>query len=420
MVLVMKKTNILLVDDKSENLIALEAILEDLGQNLIEARSGQEALHLVLKQDFAVILMDVQMPSMDGYETARLIRGRKQSQNIPIIFLTAINVSEESMFKGYSVGAVDYLFKPFAPEILHSKVMTFVELFQYREQEKEHALLAQSEAFLKKHTLELEEINRKLENEIAERKRVEQDLKDYTHKLEISNQKLEDFAYIASHDLQEPLRKVLAFCDRLKNKYADLFDETGQDYFNRIQDATHRMQKLINDLLSYSRVTSRVHSFQNCNLSQVIKDVISILEPRIEQCKGKVKVDDLETVEADPSQMYQLFQNLIANSLKFQTTDHAPIVKISGEKVDGNYYRIAIADNGIGFEEKYLDRIFKPFQRLVSRSDFEGTGMGLAICRQIVECHEGEITAKSHLGEGSTFFVTLPINHPKKMRKSDD
>ena len=414
----MEKTNILLVDDKPENLVALEAILEDLDQNLVKAGSGQEALRLVLKEDFAVILMDVQMPNMDGYETAKLIRGRKQSQNIPIIFLTAIYESEESVFKGYSIGAVDYLFKPFAPEILHSKVMTFVELYQYREQEKQHALLVQSEAFLREHALELEEINKKLEKEIAERKNIEKDLKEYTQKLEVSNQKLEDFAYIASHDLQEPLRKVLAFSDRLESKYKDLLDETGKDYFDRVQDATRRMQKLINDLLSYSRAASQTYVFEDCDLSSVIKDVICTLEPRIEKCKGKVEVTDLMVIKADPSQMYHLFQNLITNSLKFHLADQSPKVKITGKKTDSGFYTIAVADNGIGFEEKYLDRIFKPFQRLVSRNEYEGTGMGLAICRQIVESHDGELTAKSSPGKGSTFYITLPIDH-KEERKEE-
>ena len=416
----MEKVNILLVDDKPENLISLEAILEDLDQNLVRARTGQEALRLVLKQDFAVILMDVQMPGMDGYETATLIRERQQSQNIPIIFLTAIYESEEYVFKGYSVGAVDYLFKPFAPEILHSKVMTFIDLYRYREQEKQHALLAQSESFLRKHSLELEKINKKLEKEIKERKRIEQDLKEYTKKLEISNRNLQDFAYIASHDLQEPLRKVLTFTDRLGEKYQGLLDGNGQDYFNRIQDATHRMQKLINDLLAYSRITSQTYEFMDCDLSKIVSDVMSVLESRIEHCKGKVEVSDLAIVKADSSQMYQLFQNLIANSLKFHKENEPPVVKISSQKIGEDSYRISIADNGIGFEEKYLDRIFKPFQRLVSRDDYEGTGMGLAICRQIVDRHDGEISAISAPGKGSTFIITLPIDRHKEVKECDD
>jgi response regulator RpfG family c-di-GMP phosphodiesterase len=308
----MEKANILLVDDRPENLITLEAILEDLGQNLIKANSGQEALRLVLNQDFAVILLDVQMPDMDGYETAALIRKRKKSQNIPIIFLTAIYESKECVSKGYSIGAVDYLYKPYDPEILRSKVMVFVELYQYREQAKQHALLVQSEALLRKHTEELEQINKKLEIEIVERKSAEKKLKEYTRKLEESNRNLEDFAHIASHDLQEPLRKVLAFSDRLSEKYQGLLDETGQDYLRRMQDATRRMQTLINDLLAYSRVSSQAHPFEDVDLSKVASNVISDLEPRIEICKGIIESGELPTIQADDSQMYQLFQNLIA------------------------------------------------------------------------------------------------------------
>jgi signal transduction histidine kinase len=410
----MEKANILLVDDRTENLITLEAILDDLGQNLVKAHSGEEALRLVLNQDFAVILLDVQMPDMDGYETATLIRKRKKSQNIPIIFLTAIYESEEYISKGYSIGAVDYLYKPFAPEILHSKVMVFVELYHYREQAKQHALLVQSEALLRKHSEELEQINKKLEHEIIERKNAENKLKEYTKKLEESNRNLEDFAHIASHDLQEPLRKVLAFSDRLSEKYRGLLDETGQDYLKRMQDATRRMQILINDLLAYSRVNSQAHPFEEIDLSKVASYVISDLEPSIEKYKGIIEIDDLPTIQADGSQMYQLFQNLIANSLKFHKVDQIPHIKISTKIIEKDRCRIIFSDDGIGFDEKYLDRIFKPFQRLVSREVYEGTGMGLAICSRIVERHHGNISAKSIPGKGATFIVILPV------RQSED
>ncbi len=403
------QTNILLVDDKPENLMALEATLAELDQNLIKAGSGQEALRLVLKYDFSVILMDVQMPEMDGYETATLIREREQSKNIPIIFLTSIYESDEYIHKGYLSGAVDYLFKPFSPNILLSKVRVFVDLYLYREQAKQQAVLQQSETDLRKHTIELEEINRKLAREIKEKEKAECDLKEYARRLEESNKNLEDFAYIASHDLQEPLRKVLTFSDRLNEKYQGLLDETGQDYLNRMRNATIRMQTLIADLLAYSRIGTQANPFSEVNLSEIINEVISVLDIRRENCQGEIRVGELPTIQADPTQIYQLFQNLIGNALKFHAENVHPNINIHSEKKGENECQIFVSDNGIGFEPQYVDRIFKPFQRLVSKDAYEGAGIGLAICYRIVNRHHGSITATSVPGSGSTFIITLPI-----------
>jgi signal transduction histidine kinase len=412
-----EEVSVLLVDDRPENLLTLEAVLGDLGLALVTANSGVEALRQLLKRDFAVILLDVQMPDMDGFETAALIREREQSRNIPIIFITAIDTTVEHISKGYFVGAVDYLFKPFSPEILRSKVMVFVELFRFRERTKQHALLVQSEAYLREHNAELEKINKKLELEIIERERIEQELKKKTQKLEASNRDLEEFAYIASHDLQEPLRKVLAFSDRLESKYQGLLDETGQDYLNRMQGAVRRMQILIDDLLAFSRVTSQARAFTRVDLSRVAAEVVSDLESRIEKSNGRVVIGPLPVIDADASQIHQLLQNLIGNALKFHAADRTPVVKVSSEKIDENFCQINVADNGIGFDMQYLDRIFKPFQRLFSRETYEGTGMGLAICRRIVERHSGTITANASPGKGATFIIRLPIHQTMEHHK---
>lgn len=413
------QTNILLVDDKPENLMALEATLAELDQNLIKAGSGQEALRLVLKYDFSVILMDVQMPEMDGYETAALIREREQSKNTPIIFLTAIYESDEYIHKGYSSGAVDYLFKPFSPDILLSKVRVFIDLYLYREQAKQQAVLQQSEADLRKHSIELEEVNKELAQEIKEKKKIERELREYARRLEESNKNLEDFAYIASHDLQEPLRKVLTFSDRLNEKYQGLLDETGQDYFDRMRNATIRMQTLITDLLAYSRIGTRANPFSEVNLSEVMKEVISVLDVRRESCHGEINIGDLPTIQADSTQMYQLFQNLIGNALKFHSEGVSPIINVNSEKIEKNKCQICVSDNGIGFEPQFVDRIFKPFQRLVSKDAYEGAGIGLAICHRIVDRHHGTITATSIPGKGSTFIVTLPINQSEDENSHD-
>ena len=248
-------------------------------------------------------------------------------------------------------------------------------------------------------------------DDITLAKQAEVNLKIYAAKLEQSNRDLQEFAYIASHDLQEPLRKVLAFGDRLLSKYGDVLDETGRDYLKRMRDASQRMQTLINDLLSFSRVTTRAQPFTVVDMNLLTDEVISDLEYQIDRTLGRVEVGNLPVIEADPTQMHQLLQNLITNALKFHQEGIAPVIQVSSQLMDGKC-QINVKDNGIGFDTQYLDRIFKPFQRLHGREEYEGSGMGLAICRRIVERHSGEITAISAPGEGSTFIVTLPINQP--------
>ncbi len=249
-------------------------------------------------------------------------------------------------------------------------------------------------------------------DDITAAKQAEVELQSYAARLEQSNRDLQEFAYIASHDLQEPLRKVLAFGDRLANKYTDVIDDTGRDYLKRMREASQRMQTLINDLLTFSRVTTRAQPFIKVDLNAMVQDVISDLEFQIDRTGGNVGINDLPTIEADPTQMHQLLQNLITNGLKFHKDDMPPVVQVYATNFGGQC-QICVKDNGIGFDLQYLDRIFKPFQRLHSRGEYEGSGMGLAICRRIVERHGGEITADSALGRGSTFIVTLPVYQNK-------
>lgn len=749
------KVNILMVDDRPENLLALESILDSLGENLVTAHSGEEALRCILHQDFTVILLDVQMPDMDGFETATLIRQHPRSRYTPIIFLTAFSKGDAQVFKGYSLGAVDYLLKPVEPEVLLSKVVVFVDLFkktrglkqqaaelatvnfQFRESEErfqafmnntptvafmktvegrfvyvnrpfeqffnkkladiqgktdfelwpqayakqlrehdlavlkhgrtmefvekvpapdehprhwlvfkfafnngqqhiggmavditarlkaEEALKESEERYrlvvegvkdyaivmldpsgriiswnagaerikgyttaeiigqhfsclypaedvqqgLPEHALQVSLAEGRYETEgwrirkdgtrfwaetaisplhkedgnlgwfvkvtrdISERKRVEEALrlrdraiaaasdaivlagppehdnpiiyanpafykltgytpeetlgrncrylqgadtdravvaqirasleakqgcqvvllnyrkdgtrfwneltltptrdsedkvinfvgvmrdvtqrqageeamKALTQKLEQSNQELSDFARVASHDLQEPLRKIHAFGDRLIAK--NLVQSEGHAYLERIQDATKRMSTLIQDLLALSRVTTKVQPFMTVNLTQVAQEVISDLEIQIEEVGGKVELGVLPSIEADPLQMRQLFQNLIGNALKFQRTGVPPLVRAWGQCTP-DQCQVVVADNGIGFDQKYKERIFNVFERLHGRCDYQGTGVGLAICRKIVEQHGGTIVAQSTPEKGSTFTITLPI-----------
>ncbi|MBC7251533.1 MAG: hypothetical protein H5T62_14775 [Anaerolineae bacterium] len=259
-------------------------------------------------------------------------------------------------------------------------------------------------------TAELTAANARLRSEIAERERVEAELREYAVKLERSNRELQSFAYIASHDLKEPLRKIRTFGDRLVARYGDTLDEQGCDYLARMQNAAARMEALIEGLLTYSRVTTKAQPFVAVDLKQVVREVLDDLEVRIEQLQARVEVGELPTVEADPVQMRQLFQNLIGNALKFHREGVAPVVRVWSEPLNGGegQYQIMVEDNGIGFDEKYADRLFQVFQRLHGRSEYEGTGIGLAICRKIIERHGGSVTAEGTPGQGATFVVTLP------------
>lgn len=263
--------------------------------------------------------------------------------------------------------------------------------------------------------------------DITERKRAEEKLKDFTAKLEQSNRELQDFASVASHDLQEPLRKIQAFGERLKAKYSEALSTQGCDYLERMQSAAGRMRTLIDDLLTFSRVTTKAQPFIPVDLAETVQGVLSDLEVRIEQSGGKVEVAPLPSIDADPLQMRQLLQNLISNGLKFHRAGESPIVRVYTRALNGQNGCLASAhttdemchliveDNGIGFDEKYTDRIFTIFQRLHGRGEYEGTGIGLAVCRKIAERHHGAITAQSQPGQGATFIVTLPVTQQKEM-----
>jgi len=250
--------------------------------------------------------------------------------------------------------------------------------------------------------------------DITERKQSAQALEHKAAELARSNAELEQFAFVASHDLQEPLRKIRAFGDRLKMKCAAILAPESADYLDRMQNAAARMQTLINDLLTFSRVISRTEPFVTVDLAQVTREVLSDLEVRIEKTGATVEVNNLPKIQADPMQMRQLLQNLIGNALKFHLPNAKPKVKVHAEilandLVEAPICQLTVQDNGIGFDEKYLDKIFAVFQRLHGRQEYEGTGIGLAVCRRIVDRHKGNITAKSKPGEGATFTVQLPV-----------
>ncbi len=411
------KKKILLVDDRDDNLFSMETILEPDGYDLVKATSGRQALKILLGEfDFALILMDVKMPNLSGFETAALIYEREKLRHIPIVFITANTYGEENMFKGYRMGAVDYIYKPINPELLRTKVSVFVDLYT-----KNHQLIA--------HEQKLIAINKSLENEISERKASEanvielnRQLLENIDRLEAANKDLDRFAFMSSHDLQEPLRKIRTFTDLLYSKYKDTFDEDATRYFSRIQKAAERMQTLIRDILQFSKVSNDKSAIVNTDLNVVVKEVLADLESSIKEENAKVTVKDLPWVDVNPGLMIPLFSNLICNALKYRKKDKDPVIRIyaqleNGVDTDGTlngqqagkFCRIYVEDNGIGFDQKYAEQVFEMFVRLHGNKEYEGTGIGLALCKQIVEHHQGYISVLSKEGVGCTFIISFPL-----------
>lgn len=403
---------ILLVDDREDNLLSIETILEPNGYRFVKAHSGREALKILLNEfDFAMILMDVKMPNLNGFETASLIYEREKLKHIPIIFITANNYGDENIYKGYQSGAIDYIFKPINPDILRAKVSVLIDLY------KKNRLLVEQEQ-------KLVTINKSLEIEVKDRMLSEEKVNSLNRKLltniadlENANKNLERFAFMASHDLQEPLRKIRMFSDRLYQRHKESKDDT--DLINRIQRAAERTQTLIADILSFSKLTAEPSDFTSVNLNETLHELLSDLSDEIREKDAQISIENLPTLYASQRLMRPLFQNLISNALKYRKQNVQPVIKIRSESLTDNlqngktagnrYFRIYVEDNGIGFEQKYAEDIFGMFRRLHNNGEFEGTGIGLALCKKIVEQHQGFISARSIVDQGSTFIISFPI-----------
>ncbi len=407
---------ILLVDDREDNLLSMETILEADGYQFVKANSGKQVLKILLTDiDFALILMDVKMPNLNGFETAALIYEREKLRNIPIIFITANNYGEENIFQGYRTGAVDYIYKPINPSLLRAKVAVFVDLYK-----KNQRLVIQEQ--------KLKTINLNLENEIRERTASEEKVKELNKqlleniaRLETANKDLDRFAFMASHDLQEPLRKIRTFSDLLQVQYSDVLDEDGKKHINRIHNAAQRMQALIRDLLTFSKISDEKITFVKSDLNEVVNDVIKDFETTIGQKKARIIIEPLPKLNVNPGLMRPLFYNLISNALKYTRAQGTPEIIIRSETTTNKepangkeannkiFCRIYVQDNGIGFDQKYAEQIFDMFKRLHGNSEFEGTGIGLALCKKIVEKHDGFISALSKENDGATFIISLPV-----------
>lgn len=501
------RMKILLVDDNPENLVSLEATLESLGQSLVLARSGMEALRYLLDDDFAAILLDVKMPDMDGFQTAELIRARKRSRHTPILFLTGYK-NDEHLFRGYDLGAVDFLFKPIVPEILRSKVGVFVELSRNtallrrqadilgKAEQRFRSLLeaapdamvicaedgrinlvnSQVEAIFgfpreeligenvrvlvpewsSRSVLPGSSADRHMElwamhksggkfpvelslspmqseegllvttaiRDITQRRRAEDAIRELNMTLEQrvaarteellqsnealrqSNDDLNQFAYAASHDLQEPLRMVSLYSQMLQRKYGEKLDADADEFIAFIVGGAKRMEQLLRDLLAYSQTGSvNEGPMAPVDCAAALRKVVLNLQASVEQNKATITWDPLPTLHAHEIRLMQLLQNLISNAIKYRS-EAPPAIHVSAERRDGDWFFV-VQDNGIGIDPEYAHEVFRIFRRLHGQ-DYPGTGIGLAICQRIVERYGGRIWVESGLGRGSRFCFTIP------------
>ena len=380
-------SNILLVDDEQANLDALEAVLESLGQRLIRAMRGEQALKCVLEQDFAVILLDVQMPGMSGIEAAALIRARERSRTTPIIFLTGMMRTAEMVFSGYSAGAVDYLMKPLEPEVLRAKVAVFVELDRARHE---------------------------LEQEIAERVRIAEQVSELNSALRqknddllAANADLEAFCHSVSHDLRMPLRQIHSYISILDASASGKLNPEERRHVATVQKAAMRMTRLIDDLLAFSRIGRAAMHRQRIRMMELIDETFQDLAPDLTDRRIDWQRHQIPDTVGDPQLLKQVWVNLLANAVKYTRPRDPARIEIGAEEADDEiiYY---VKDNGVGFNMQYADRLFGVFQRLHAEKDFEGTGVGLANVRRIVQRHGGRTWAEGAEGRGATVYFSLP------------
>ncbi len=380
------KANILLVDDNEMNLNLLERILDGLNENLICASCGDQALVEIAKNDFAVILLDVRMPGMNGFEVASAIRNGERNQATPIVFLTGHEGSLDSALKGYSAGAVDYLIKPCEPAIIKSKVRVFVDLYRMKEKIARQNQLEKEIELEKKNARELAKLNQALER---------------------SNQVLTQLAYSASHDLSEPLRTVNSCLQMLERKFGSEFNAEIREYLAFAVRGTQRMQALLQDVLSYSELSTKPLNMQPVNSADALNAAIVSLNDLVGESGAQIEARPLPVVLASPAQLAKVFEILIHNAIKY--CDTTPSIRISAQKQDG-FWKFAVADNGVGIEPEYLQHLFKLFKRMHGPGKNRGSGIGLASCELIVHSHGGVISVDSKPGKGSVFCFTIPVD----------
>ena len=381
-----EKVSILMVDDSPDKLLAMESVLAPLGQNLVKVKSGEEALRVLLKQDFALILLDVNMPGMNGFETADMIRKRKTLEHVPIIFVTALSTTDADVFRGYAFGAVDYILTPFVPEILKTKVGVFIELWRQR---------------------------RELESRAESLKCLNENLKMRAEQLSAANRELEGFCYTIAHDLRAPLRAMEGLTALLLDECNEKLSPEALDFGLRIRSAASRMDQMIQELLGYSRLSLMELECEPVRLSRVIKDAVAQINWDVEERKARLNIKRSNAqVVGHHAILVQVMVNLISNAIKFSRPEVPPEVNVWDERRNG-FVRVWVEDNGIGIAPEHQDRIFRIFERLHGRESFTGTGVGLAIVEKAINRMRGRVGVESVPDQGSRFWFEVPQVAPE-------
>lgn len=361
------KGDILIVDDTPDNLRLLSAMLTKQGFEVRKALNGWAAIASAQADAPDLILLDIKMPEMEGYEVCQHLKADTKTRDVPVIFISALDDVMDKV-RAFASGGIDYVTKPFQEAEVLARIENQLQIQRLQKQ-----LIAQNE-------------------ELAR-----------------SNRELEQFAYVVSHDLQQPLQSITGFAKLLILKYQNQLDPTAHDYLNRMVDSGGRMQRLIQDLLGYAQVGKPNPSFEPVNCQQVIEQVVENLRSPIAEKNVTLSYDSLPTVLGNEIQLIQLFQNLLSNAIKFTNPDIPPHVRISVAEQQ-QHYRFGIHDNGIGIDQQNLDRIFEAFHRVHSAQRYPGTGIGLATCKKVVENHRGQIWVESELNVGTTFYFTLALS----------
>jgi len=353
------------VDDTPDNLRVLSAMLTSRGYEVRKALDGRRAIASVQSELPDLILLDIKLPEMDGYEVCQQLKASPETCEVPIIFISALDDALDKV-RAFASGGVDYVTKPFQ----EVEVLARIE-HQIRIQRLQSQLVKRNEELLR------------------------------------SNRELEQFAYVVSHDLQQPLQSVTGFVKLLQLKYQAVLDDVAQTYLNRIHDTGNRMQRLIQDLLTYAQIDRRGQELQQIDCNRVLNQVLDNLREAIVTSQAILTHDPLPMVQGHESQLIQLFQNLIGNSIKFVSADVTPTIHISATQRK-HWWHFSVRDNGIGIESDHLEQIFEIFQRIHPTQKYPGTGIGLAICKKIIDQHGGQIRVESQVSEGTTFHFTLP------------
>jgi signal transduction histidine kinase len=381
-----ENVTILVIDDKQSNIVALENLLEKPGRTFMSATNGKDGLKLALNSSVDLILLDVQMPEMNGFEVAQVLKSSKRTKDIPIIFASAEKKERDSIMKGFGEGAVDYLSKPLDPELTRAKVSVLLKIQLQKKEliEKNHSL-EQAESKIK-------DLNASLQKNLLQ--------------LESVNKELESFSYSVSHDLRAPLRSIMGYAKILEEDFQDKLDSNGKKALETIQQNASRMNNLIDDLLEFSKQGRKPLSKSLVDVGELVSKTISDISSGVSH-NAKIEVGELHPVYADHSLLTQVWINLVSNAIKYSSKKDEPYIEIGSQK-SGKEIIYFIRDNGWGFDMTYVDKLFNVFQRLHKPTDFEGTGIGLALVQRIINRHDGRVWAEGKLQEGATFYFSLP------------